>query len=225
VLTYYDDKTGERTELSAPELGAWSARAANLLRVGCGLGHGSRAAILLPPHWLTASVLLGAWSAGVALSLRPAATAGLPPLGPGAQGPFDASFVACSRLDDWLDDIPDARHRFSLFGEAPRGYLDLFSELSLYAESPPPYRDVHPTEPATVDGTSHGAWAALAREIAGSLNLRAGDRLMVDAAEHENPMKWLLAPLIVGASVVLCANVDPGAVEARIRDERVTHIL
>jgi uncharacterized protein (TIGR03089 family) len=225
VLTYFDDKTGERTELSAADLGALCARTASLLRDGCGLGPGSRAAILLPPHWLTAAVLLGSWSTGIVLSLRPAATAGLPPLGVGEQGPFEASFVARSRFDDWFDDIPDARHRYSLLGEAPPGYLDLLSELSLYAESPPPYGDVHPTAAATIDGTSHESWAALARSIGESLGLRAGDRLLVDAAEHENPMKWLLAPLLMGASVVVCANLDPGVLSARIRDEGVTHVL
>lgn len=225
MLTYYDDKTGERTELSPAELGAWSARAASLLRDGCGLGPGGRATVLLPPHWLTAAVLLGAWSSGVALSVRLAATAGLPPLGPGAQGPFDASFVARSRFDDWLDDIPDARHRYSLFGEAPPGYLDLLSELSLYAESPPPYGDVRPTDPAMVDGTSHGAWAATAHEVGKAMGLRSGDRVLLDAAEHDDPLKWLLAPLITGASIVVCANLDPGLVEGRIRDEGITHVL
>jgi uncharacterized protein (TIGR03089 family) len=58
LLTYYDDATGERTELSTAALAGWAARTACLLREGCGLGVGSRAAVLLPPHWQTAAVLL-----------------------------------------------------------------------------------------------------------------------------------------------------------------------
>ncbi len=57
------------------------------------------------------------------------------------------------------------------------------------------------------------------------LDLRAGDRLLIDAAEHEHPLKWLLAPLAAGASVVLCANLDPATVAARTAAEGVTRIL
>ncbi|MFN7135774.1 MAG: hypothetical protein ACK4N5_27125, partial [Myxococcales bacterium] len=42
-----------------------------------------RAAVLLPPHWQTAAVLLGTWSLGVSVSIRLAATAGLPVVVPG----------------------------------------------------------------------------------------------------------------------------------------------
>jgi hypothetical protein len=47
----------------------------------------------------------------------------------------------------------------------------------------------------------------------------------VDVAEHEQPVKWLLAPLVAGASVVLCANLDRNTVDARIVAEGVTHVL
>src|SRR4051795_3675269 len=59
LLTYYDDATGERTALTAAELGGWAAATSALLVHGCGLVPGSRAAIRLPPHWQTAAVLLG----------------------------------------------------------------------------------------------------------------------------------------------------------------------
>src|SRR6266536_5713875 len=65
LLTFYDDATGERTELSGATLANWVAKTANLLVDGCGLGPGDRAAVLLPPHWQTAAVLLGCWSAGL----------------------------------------------------------------------------------------------------------------------------------------------------------------
>src|SRR5215469_9524557 len=108
LLTFYDDATGERTELSAAALGGWASRTAALLHEGCGLGSGDRVASLLPPHWQTGAVLLGAWSAGLAVSFRLAATAGLPVLEPGADEPLDAVFVARNRLDSWLEDVPEA---------------------------------------------------------------------------------------------------------------------
>ena len=108
VLTYIDGATGERTALTGPVLGGWVARTARLLREGCGLGVGARAAVLLPPHWQTAAVLLGAWTAGVAVSFRPLATAGLSQTD---RGPFDVVFVARDRVDNWIDEVPQAPHR------------------------------------------------------------------------------------------------------------------
>jgi uncharacterized protein (TIGR03089 family) len=233
LLTYYDDATGERTELTANDLGGWAARTAGLLHDGCGLGVGSRAAVLLPPHWQTAAVLLGAWSVGVAVSFRPAATAGLAVLGPGADEPLDVTFVSGARLDDWLEDVPNARHRFVLglapraaaLAEVPDGYRDYIDEVRRYPDVAPAYELVRGTDAASVDGTSYQEWWSLAEAVAASMGVRSGDRLLIDAAEHEQPVKWLLAPLAAGASVVLCANLDSGTVAARVAAERVTRIL
>ncbi|MEV0939460.1 TIGR03089 family protein [Micromonospora wenchangensis] len=231
LLTYCDDATGERTELTAKQLGDWAARTAGLLRDGCGLGPGSRVAVLLPPHWRTAAVLLGAWSVGMAVSFRPRATAGLPVLEPGGERPYDAVFVTPERLDDWLEDVPDGVHRYLVgtgpgpLTDVPVGWLDWSAEVLRHTDTPPDYAAVHPAAPATPDGTSYGAWGRLAREIADQLGLRPGDRLLVDAAEHEQPVKWLLAPLAVGASVVICANLDPATLPTRIATERTTHTL
>src|SRR3954466_15202537 len=67
-LTFYDDATGERTELSGATLANWVSKTANLLVDGCGLGPGDVAAVRLPPHWQTAAVLLGAWTAGLSVA-------------------------------------------------------------------------------------------------------------------------------------------------------------
>ena len=56
-ITYYDDATGERIELSTVTLANWAAKTANLLRDELGAGPGSRVAVLLPAHWQTAAVL------------------------------------------------------------------------------------------------------------------------------------------------------------------------
>ncbi|WFE59298.1 hypothetical protein [Micromonospora sp. WMMD712] len=61
--------------------------------------------------------------------------------------------------------------------------------------------------------------------MADQFGLRSGDRLLVDAAEHEQPLKWLLAPLSVGASVVVCANLDRSRLDARVAAEGITRVL
>ncbi|OKI47348.1 TIGR03089 family protein [Micromonospora sp. CB01531] len=231
LLTYCDDATGGRVELTAPQLGSWAAQSASLLRDGCGLGPGSRVAVLLPPHWRTAAVLIGAWSVGMAVSFRPRATAGLRVLEPGGDQPYDAVFVTPERLDDWLEDVPDGVHRYLVgtgpgpLADVPAGWLDWSTEVLRHTDTPPDYTGVRPWDPASPDGTSYGEWRQLASAVAEQLDLRAGDRLLVDAAEHEQPVKWLLAPLAAGASVVLCANLDRSRLEARIEAERVTRVL
>src|SRR5271156_7222252 len=63
-ITYYDDATGERIELSAVTLANWAAKTGNLLRDELGGGPASRVAVLLPAHWQTAAVLFGVWWIG-----------------------------------------------------------------------------------------------------------------------------------------------------------------
>ena len=71
-ITYYDDATGERIELSAVTLANWAAKTGNLLRDELGAGPASRIAILLPAHWQTAAVLFGVWWIGAEVGARPA---------------------------------------------------------------------------------------------------------------------------------------------------------
>ena len=68
-ITYYDDATGERIELSTVTLANWAAKTGNLLRDELGAGPGSRVAVLLPPHWQTAAVLFGIWWIGAEVVL------------------------------------------------------------------------------------------------------------------------------------------------------------
>ena len=62
-LTYYDDQTGERIELSAVTTANWVAKTANLLVDGHGL-RGDRVGLLLPLHWQVVCFLLGTATAG-----------------------------------------------------------------------------------------------------------------------------------------------------------------
>ena len=68
-ITYYDDATGERIELSTATLANWAAKTGNLLRDELGAGPASRVAVLLPAHWQTAAVLFGIWWIGAEVVL------------------------------------------------------------------------------------------------------------------------------------------------------------
>src|SRR4051794_7447428 len=65
VVTFYDDATGERVELSTATLDNWVAKTANLLVDGLGLGPGDTASVDLPLHWQAVVAVLACASAGL----------------------------------------------------------------------------------------------------------------------------------------------------------------
>jgi uncharacterized protein (TIGR03089 family) len=229
LITYYDDATGERVALTAGELGGWTAATAALLTDGCGLGPGRQAAVLLPPHWQTTAVLLGAWAAGVEVSFRGWSTAGLAPAG----DPLDVTFVELRRVDSWLDEVPSARHQFVLglepggapLAQVPEGYQDYTRAVRPYLGAAPPETLIDIHGQATVDGSTFAQYGAVAAGVAQMRGIGPGDRVLIDVAASEEPLIWLLAPLFAGASLVLCANLDRSRLDQRITAERVTRVL
>jgi uncharacterized protein (TIGR03089 family) len=202
LLTWYDDATGERTELSGATLDNWVAKTANLLVDGCGSGTGDRAAVLLPPHWQTAAVLLGCWAAGLSVV---------------AAGPAEVVFAAADRVAD----APDAPDRFVLgllpmaqpLRAVPDGFTDYVSEVRVHGDRFP-----------GSGAPAGGELVARARSRAADLGLGPDDRVLVDAAAHPDPVDWLLTPFAAGATIVLCGQLDPSRVPARVEAERVTRV-
>jgi hypothetical protein len=72
------------------------------------------------------------------------------------------------------------------------------------------------------DGTPvpHGTLMSRARERAAALGMAPGGRVLVDADAFPYPLDWLLAPLSVGASLVLCTRSDSAALPARAETEQ-----
>ncbi len=104
LVTFYDDATGERVELSARTFDNWVAKTANFLVDGLGAEPGTRVVLVLPPHWQTAVWLLACWSAGlVAEPVDPAEVKGRSgePVKP--SGPYILA-AAQEVLDDVVDD-------------------------------------------------------------------------------------------------------------------------
>ncbi|WP_242903235.1 TIGR03089 family protein [Actinomadura terrae] len=64
-VTFYDDASGERVELSARTFDNWVAKTANFLVDGLAAEPGTRVVLALPPHWQTAVWLMACWSAGL----------------------------------------------------------------------------------------------------------------------------------------------------------------
>jgi uncharacterized protein (TIGR03089 family) len=210
LLTWYDDATGDRAELSGATLANWVAKTANLLVDDCGLGRGDAAVVDAPPHWQTAAVLLGCWSAGLGLGTGSPdvvfAAAGRTGRYPGAQvyGLGLAPLAAPMR-----DPVP--------------GVADYVLEVRGHGDRFDPAAPVDPADPAT--GLTHAQLCRAAAGRATALGITAGDRVLIETSGHPDPLDWLLAPLLAGASVVLCASLDPAALAGRITAERVSVTL
>jgi uncharacterized protein (TIGR03089 family) len=65
LVTFYDDATGERTELSVKTFANWVSKTANLYADELMLDPGDRIRIDLPPHWLGLVFLAAAWTCGL----------------------------------------------------------------------------------------------------------------------------------------------------------------
>jgi uncharacterized protein (TIGR03089 family) len=219
LLTYYDDSTGERAELSATTLVNWVSKTANLLVDDIGLHPGERVAVLLPAHWQTAAVLLAAWATGAVVSTDPAGSAV-------AFGTADRVAAAVAAGVPEVLALPLAPLGRGFDGPPPDGARDYPAEARGQAD-----RYAGPPVPGDAPALDTGAGIAtgadlveVARRRAAELALRDGDRILTVAA-WEQPVDWmdgLLAPLAAGATVVLCAHADPDLLRARTEAEKVT---
>jgi uncharacterized protein (TIGR03089 family) len=222
LLTYYDDATGERAELSATTLANWVAKTANLLQEELALAPGDRVAVLLPTHWQTAAILLAIWSAG----------------GVAGTDPEDAAvaFTDLARLPRVLAAQPGDVAALSLaplgggLDEPVDGAIDYATAVRVQADRFTPYLPVPDYVPAvdTADGVLSAAdLVARARERATELGLHETDRVLSVLA-WQDPADWvdgLLSPLAAGASLVLCAHPDPAELIHRAEAEHVTASL
>ncbi|MFI5890800.1 TIGR03089 family protein [Actinoplanes sp. NPDC051513] len=220
LLTWYDDATGDRTELSGATLENWVSKTANLMIDGLGLGAGDTVAVLLPPHWQTAAIALGVSAAGLAVCL------------PGRPGPVDALFATPSQSAESAQWAAADRFATGLLPlamplrEVPPGFVDYVTEVRNYGDH---FRGapVAPDDRAVAGPVelSHLAVMRTATERAAELGIAAGDRVLIDTRAYPDPADWLFAPLAVGASVVLCANLDKAKLDARATAEKVTVVL
>jgi uncharacterized protein (TIGR03089 family) len=233
LITYYDDATAERVELSAVTLANWVAKTANLLQDEFDVGPGSTVAVALPVHWQTAAVLLAVWSCGAAVADTATEDYG---------GLVDVDVVLAAQdrlaaLEDAGSDAVDV----DLLGLSlhPLGlgmtdYVgparDFALEVRAQGDRFVPYEFPDPAAPGLRVGALEltlGGLTEAARELAGRLGMEAGDRILVDerTAADAGPVAWLLAPLAAGASLVLCRNPIEEVLAHRAATERVTATL
>lgn len=215
-ITYYDDATGERIELSTVTMANWAAKTANLLRDEMGAGPGTRVAVLLPAHWQTAAVLFGIWWIGSEVLL-----------GGGSDNSADLALCTRERLDEADEAVAGgevAVLSLDPFGKPaenlPIGVTDYATAVRVHGDQIVPERVPGPA----LAGQSVAEVLESARNAAAAQGFTGSDRVL-STASWNNPDELitnLLAVFAVGASLVQVANPDAGAQDRRRTTEKVT---
>lgn len=223
LVTFYDDATGERVELSVATFANWVAKTANLLQDDLAVTPGDRVALLLPAHWQTAAWLLACSSVGVLADVG---------------GDPAAADVVVSGPDTLEEARACSGERVALalrplggrFPQPPQGFADYAVEVPSQGDRFAPYAPVDPDAPALAVGGLELTGAELverARADASARGLTPGSRVLSGLPYDgwEGLSYGLYAPLAAGGSVVLCRHLDQldekGLAERR-ESERIT---
>lgn len=215
-VTYYDEATGERSELSVKSLANWVAKTHFLLIDELGLGVGDIAFIDLPAHWISVPAVLGALTAGLALSddAADAAVAFVQPSSvEAATGVADVYSIAPSSAAVGLgDDVPEG---VADFVASVRPQADAWAGVRFGAGA---------TDPC-LDGRNRAEVVSWAQARALELGVGAGARVL-STREWAGPLDWLdtlLVPLVAGGSIVYVRNApDDDVIARRMSQERAT---
>jgi uncharacterized protein (TIGR03089 family) len=224
LVTFYDDATGERVELSVATFANWVAKTANLLQGDLAAGPGDRVALLLPAHWQTAVWLLACASVGAVADV---------------DGDPAAADVVVSGPDT-LDAARACRgERIALalrplggrFPQPPAGFADYAVEVPSQGDRFAPFAPVDPDEPALiVAGREFSGAEVVERAVAEAADLGLtgpGARILsgLPYGTWDGLNAGLYGPLAVGGSVVLCRHLERASEETvagRVESERVS---
>jgi len=222
LVTFYDEASGERTELSVATYANWVAKAGSLLVDGLDLERGMRIRLDLPAHWLTTVFLGAAWSTGLVVTD-----------GTGDGGEPDAVVTGPDGLGRWSGQAAERavlacslRPLGVRFGEPlPPGVHDVGVEIWSQPDSFVPWDPPTGEDPAVaLDGATlsqEKLWEAAAAGT--SIGSTGGDRLLSEVNPASPPgLSSFTGPLATGGSVVLVVHAHPDRLEAIAVAERVT---
>jgi uncharacterized protein (TIGR03089 family) len=211
LITHYDDAVGSRIELSVATTANWAAKTANWLVEEVDVETGDEVAVLLPAHWQTVGVLLGAWWCGAHVVTSDAA-ARVAFVGPGGTaGTTTTAVVALDTMGMGLTSPPSD------------GALDFLADVRLAGDD---FRPLFPISGDTLalNCSTVDELVTEARFRAERLGISTGDRVLstMDWTAPEGILDGLLAPLAAGAHLVQVTNADPAKLADRRRTERTT---
>ena len=211
IVTFYDDATGERAELSTKSLANWVAKTHFLLLDELGAEPGDKAFVSLPVHWLAAPVLLGCWFAGLEVVTTPGA----------ASVAFgDAASLQHADLSGVDEVFAVSLLTMARSAEPPGGMSDYAAAVRPQPDSWAGVRAQADAQAAALDGCSRRQVLDDGLAAAAELKMASGGRLLWSG--EPDWIRSLVAPLAVGGSVVLVRNPDPERLESHAIAEQVT---
>ncbi|WP_367135292.1 TIGR03089 family protein [Saccharothrix sp. HUAS TT1] len=207
LITHYDDAAGTRVELSRATVRNWAAKTANWLRDEHDVEPGDPVAVLLPAHWQTAGVLLGAWWCGAAVTDDPAG-AKVAVVAPGGEAP-GALVTAVASL-----------HPMGLGSGAAVDYND---DVRVFGDDFTPWEPVAGSTPALLKSTVDEV-VEEAHQRAATLGITTASRVLstVEWSLPDGLLNGFLAVLAGGGSLVQCDNSAPDLLATRRASERTT---
>lgn len=216
LVTFYDDATGERVELSVTTYANWVAKAASLLVEELDLERGDTLRLDLPAHWLGPVFLGAAWTAGLAVTDADdpdVVVCGPDELHQWAARAHDLPVLACSLLPMGV--------RFA--EPVPPGVHDVGVEIWSQPDSFIPWDPTTPDDVATAFGgvavSQQELWSAAA---AGTL-VPSGGRLLSVANPASPPgIATFAEPLEKSGSLILVTHAERERLEATYATERAT---
>ena len=221
LLTFYDQSSGERVELSRATTANWVAKTANMLQDSLGATSGTTILIDLPVHWERAVWMLAAWEVGCVV---------IP--GPATSRPYDVAVIGPDSLDG---DLPDADDIVALSlrplgarftSPLPAGVIDYNAEVLGHGDHFAAFdRPAPETTAVVIDGDerNHAACIDAARRRAAEWDPARQPRVLTGgAAGAGDAIEILLGALSADGSVVLVANPEDDRLETLRADEQVT---
>ncbi|CAN5455772.1 TIGR03089 family protein [soil metagenome] len=223
LVTFYDDATGERIELSVTTYANWVAKTAGLAQDELDAERGGLVLVDLPTHWLGAVWLGAAWSLGLAVTDDPALAdeADLVVCGPDGVATYASHSVRVPVVALSL------RPLGGRFTEAlPGGVTDYGAVVLAQPDLFVAYDAPEGEDAAWRSPTGTSSQVDLLTESAAAGVVETGGRLLTDV----NPCTrvgagTLLGPLLAGAGVVWVRHPDEDAWERRADQERATSRL
>lgn len=215
LVTFYDDESGERVELSVTTYANWVAKAASLLVDELDLERGARLQVDLPAHWLVPVFLGAAWTAGIAVvdDTPDAVVCGPSTLDAWAPRAGELPVLACALLPlggRFAEQVPAGVHDVG---------VEIWGQPDAFAPWDPPTGDDLAVEHRGERTSQAGLWNAAA---VGTL-VTDGGRLLTEANPASPPgLAAFVEPLLRGGSLVLVTRAGRERVEATYVAERAT---
>lgn len=220
LVTFYDDRTGERIELSVTTYANWVAKTAGLVQDELDVERGGLVLVDLPTHWLGAVWLGAAWSAGLVVTVDPALA-------------DEADLVVCGpdgveRYAGRADSVPvvalSLRPLGARFADPlPTGVVDygavVLAQPDVFMAIDPPTGD----DDAWREADGVRSQAEVLADAAATPVVEHGGRLLTDV----NPcsaagLTTLLSPLQQGGGTVWVAEPDEQRWKRRYDEERAS---